>query len=488
MEERFALEERGCPRQAALAVTAQRLRDILLSFPSAAIAGIPWQTLVRKYEERHTVRLDPTSLGQQSGLAAATSLLGDALRLVDASDVDDPTIAAQDAIVMLPCPGALGSWPSLYQGLCNAVVSHGRMETLSVSDAEFGIAKLHTDDDIQKDSKEIVYGLLLSQLKPLLQVHWHVGFDEGSLGYVSDNGNFMRLRKLKHLVQAVLHWRELRLKWIESTGSTPSLVDQALIPTLDIVHSKQQSDLILRCRRNGTIVGNVPSCVAVNAEHGTRPMLESKREVRHPRNKVPKKGHSVIPSQSGSHPFSKHEAAISDKATCDAFPHMPGTEECYLIAPMPNADIASELEKELMQLRAENAELRNKNENLEQHVNLIRTFGNMPQTFDDPFEPPPEMRPLIPNGLVAPLWAPATPSSADSTSAPMSERLSTDLHVTDEAPPFEERDGIQNMLLEQSVACLLLKPTTVTADGPASQRWVKHIPKGIVQQARAMFE
>merc|ERR1719331_3085922 len=116
------------------------------------MGGVQWQTLARKYEERHAVRLELASLGHTSPLAAATTLLWDVLRLVDADDTDNPVVAVEDAVVLMPRSRALGTWPSLYQTLRKIVLSHGSPETNT--DAKGG---------------ELSKGLALSQLKPLLQ-------------------------------------------------------------------------------------------------------------------------------------------------------------------------------------------------------------------------------------------------------------------------------------------------------------------------------
>jgi len=106
-------------------VVAQRLCDLLLSFPAAAAGGVQWCVLARKYEERHNTRLDIKAIGHSCPLAAATALLWDVLRLVDSEDSDNPIVAVEDAVALNPRPGALGSWPSLYKALCTIVVTHG---------------------------------------------------------------------------------------------------------------------------------------------------------------------------------------------------------------------------------------------------------------------------------------------------------------------------------------------------------------------------
>jgi len=99
----------------APAVVAQRLCDLLLQFPSAALGGVQWRVLVKKYEERYSTQLKIGNLGHSSPIAAATALLWDVLRVVDTSDPDNPKLGVEDAVVLTPRPGFMGSWPSLYR-------------------------------------------------------------------------------------------------------------------------------------------------------------------------------------------------------------------------------------------------------------------------------------------------------------------------------------------------------------------------------------
>jgi len=229
--------------------------------------------------------------------------------------------------------------------------------------------------------------------------------------------------------------------------------------------------------RNGAIVQAIPS-IAANTESGTRPMLDSRRDSRsNPRNRA-RKGHGVRATKD---PFPAREVSIPGYVARQTIPE----SSPQLLEATTHICVTSELERQVVQLRAENAELRSKNDVLQQHVHLFNAFGRPPQTFDDPFEPPPEMRPLIPTATH--LWV-RTPSSAGSTSAPASEFLSLDLQITDDAIPFEEGKNIQDKSLELSIAS---SPGSTKAkiDKPVvPQRWAKQIPKGIVQQARAMFE
>jgi len=215
-------------QKVAPSAVAQRLTDLLMQFPSAAVGGIQWRVLARKYEERHATRLDLSTLGHASPLAAASTLLWEVLRLVDTEDIDNPIVAIDDSVALTPHPGSMGSWPSLYVALCDAVQTSG---TVQVEPTE---------------NQKGVRCLLLSQLKPLLQSRWHANFDENGLGFLSEEGSYVKMKKMKHLVQAVLRWRDQRVAWTESKTTKMTSADRVLIPQLELVASKKHNDLMLR--------------------------------------------------------------------------------------------------------------------------------------------------------------------------------------------------------------------------------------------------
>jgi len=326
------------------AVMAQRLCDLLLTFPSAASSGVQWHTLTRKYEERHSARLNIAALGSCSPLAAATALLWDVLRLVDGEDTDNPVVAVEDAVVLTPRPKSLGTWPSLYQTLQKIVLSHGSPEKHA-----------------EVNGCEVSRGLLLSQLKPLLQTHWHTNFEEGGLGYLSDEGTWVRVKKMKHLVQAVLRWRDQRVAWQAAVGGRPSAVDEAVVQRMDLVPSKRYNDLVLRC------VQPVAATTVSLADCSMPPVVSP----------------------------TLRPGAVE--------------EERYF--------------KELALLRAENAQLRMSNDLLLQQkacpgptaASAHFAAPMVDQLFDNPFEPPPE-RTQLTDGYG--WWVPFLGSPAASTAVP----------------------------------------------------------------------
>ncbi|CAK0822341.1 unnamed protein product [Prorocentrum cordatum] len=210
------------------AVVSQRLCNLLMSFPEAAIAGVEWQALARKYKERHAQQLDLHALGHSSALAAASTLLWDVLRIANSDDTDNPIVALEDHVALTAQPGLLGCWPSLYKALCEVSLEHGA--------AENGAA---------------ARGLLMSQLKPLLEKQWHTSFEENGLGYLTAKGSFVKLKKMKHLVQAVISWRGQRVAWRLEDARAQTAIDEALAPSLELVASTRHNDLVLRCTPAG---------------------------------------------------------------------------------------------------------------------------------------------------------------------------------------------------------------------------------------------
>jgi hypothetical protein len=332
-------------------VVAQRLCDLLLSFPAAAAGGVQWCVLARKYEERHGACLDIKGIGHSCALSAATALLWDVLRLVDSEDSDNPIVAVEDAVALTPRPGALGSWPSLYKALCTIVLAHG------------------SEDAVEGQS----HCLLFSQLKPLLEVHWHANFDETSIGFLSEDGAFVRLKKMKHLIQGLIRWRDSRVEWRQSTGAAPTPVDDVMLPQLELATSKKHNDLILRY---------VPSKSTANIS--SEPAL-----------KTAARGAPASCSRQESPP----DGAF-DKSSVSNPEYVP--EPCeFDIAETPKKAELSPRTIELESLRAENAKLRLLLQkagdctchaaNCDAVCRQEKTPTRWADIYDDPYEPPPDM-------------------------------------------------------------------------------------------------
>lgn len=402
---------------------AQRLTELLQNFPAAAAGGVQWKTLVRKYEERHCMRLDLAALGYDSPLAATTALLWEVLRLVDSEDTDNPVVAVEDSVVLVPKPGCVASWPSLYKVLCNVIQEHG---------------------SIQDESGE--RGILVSQLKQLLQRHWHSTFDESSFSYFTEEGSVVKIKKMKHLLTALLRWRLQRVEWAEdSKGHRSSEVDKAMELELQLVPSKRHNDLILRIERpclSGLIsgVGTSPLCSRVLWSDTTE--FEA----------------DTASSSAGSTEPSSASAALQD---------------------------------ELAALRAENDALRRKNNSLEfrgmesfqqswAHAGLLPKQQQQLQLppmdlpedlLDNPFEPPPQVSNFW--GSISPSCSTAAHSSFCSGSTESTPLAASSCNQSGTATPLPFGAG-------QAVA---LVPVGWFAMGDRVE-----IPSGLVQNACAIFE
>eukprot|EP00420_Gonyaulax_spinifera_P025117 CAMPEP_0197896094 /NCGR_PEP_ID=MMETSP1439-20131203/38959_1 /TAXON_ID=66791 /ORGANISM="Gonyaulax spinifera, Strain CCMP409" /LENGTH=438 /DNA_ID=CAMNT_0043516579 /DNA_START=107 /DNA_END=1423 /DNA_ORIENTATION=+ len=422
------------------AVVAQRLSELLQTFPSAAMGGVQWQTLVRKYEERHCTRLNLAELGHDSALGAATALLWDVLRLVEAEDTDNPVVALEDSVVLTAQPRLLASWPSLYQVLCRLVMDYGAPHE-------------------QEDQTGGARGILVSQLKPLLQRHWHSTFDEAGLSYLTEEGSSIKLKKMKHLLQAVLRWRDQRAAWQAEAGARVSAVEEALQDRLELTPSKRHNDLLLIC---------IPAAAAAKPEPLSDAQLVS--EPVKPSVK-PAEVELLPPRMEGTCWADQVDDDADDQTTqCIESPRSSDTGSCS----------SDELAKEVARLRAENNALRLKNELLGLHT-VAFSFSEAPaahldqmelsgEVFDNPFEPPPEIRSF---------WSPA------STSLPLSTSLSSG-----SATPSSQALG----------SSAESDPATPLALGAAGGQvctfmpiWFSlgdrvEIPNGVVEQARAIFE
>lgn len=307
------------------AVVVKRMCDLLQSFPAAAISGVQWQTLVRKYEERHSTKLDVKSLGFSSPLVAATSLFWDVLRIIDAEDSDNPVVAVEDNVALTPQPGFLACWPSLYVAFCVIVSQHGSQET--------------SENGTRSNSPR---GLLLSKLKPFLQTHWHPNFCETGVSYLSEEGTGVQVKKMKHLVTAVLRWRGQKVDWLGACAGR-GILHEALAPELELVPSKNRNDLVLRFKFDTAILGMIPQY-----RESLLPRIQSKPQ----------------PSVT----FDKHSRCLNaevDSNFEDGSPRASSSSD---------ASVSAGMEREIAMLQAENASLRKENQLLEQHSQALAKF------------------------------------------------------------------------------------------------------------------
>jgi len=380
------------------ATVAQQLSDLLQCFPAAAIGGVQWKTLLQKYEERYNTRLDLNALGHASPLAATTTLLWEVLRIVDSEDGDNPVVAVEDCVALFPKPGSAASWPSLYQVLCNILREHGTV-----------------DEEGQK-------AILVSQLKPLLQRHWHNTFDEASFAYLTEEGSSVKMRKMKHLLQALLRWRGQRLAW---AGKSSRQMDDALECELQLVPSKRHNDLLLR--EAATTTSATTSATATPE----KPMMTC----------------PALPTE-------------DDDQAAEASPDLSSRAST-------GSTMSSAVHEELAALRAENAKLRTRNFALESNArDVAECHPNdsvLPDLFDNPFEPPPQV------------WhsASASPTASTVAHSGFGSEVGTPMASGCVTP-------VQLAPVGQAIT---LVPMGWFAMGDRGM-----IPCGLVQQARAVFE
>jgi len=407
------------------AVVAKRLCDLLLTFPASAAGGVQWQVLAKKYEERHAARLDVTVWGHSTALGAASALLWDVLRLVDSEDVDNPVVAVEDGVALLPQPGLLGCWPSLYQAVSNIVLEHGAPGTSSSS-------------------------MLLSQLRPLLERNWHANFDETGMGFRSQEGTFIRLKKMKHLLTAVIRWREDRQSWRKSTGSSPADVDQALLHKLELLPSIRHNDLVLVCSCSSN---STPSLSALTVATWSPPLNNDTKDSA---SSICRSRHSRVSSSSAS----------SSTGSMD-------------------------LQMEVERLRAENQELRVQNLQMQGTTSIEPLVAPEPQLpgdlLDDPFEPPPQKSFWLPQGCFSDCGSTGADSEKAYTATPMSDAgrsvsFSFSSQCTSSCASGlttpRQNEFYQNM----TPVWFPMMPM------PARSFDVSIIPSGIVQSARQQFE
>jgi hypothetical protein len=327
-------------QSASPALVSERLTDLLLCFPAAAIGGVQWVTLVRKYEEKYSAKLDLKALGYESALTAASALLWDVVRIVGAEDTDNPVLVIEDTVALTARPGFLATWPSLYEALLEIVCNYGTLQT-----------------SMDASSSSNAHTIFLSRVKPLLQRHWHNNFDDCGLVYYTEQGSTMKLKKMKHLLNALFRWRADRLAFRASMGAPASGlsgIDAAIAIVLDIEPSESHNDILLR----SFALKDVPKSVLDNST--------SKVEV-----------------------SCHRQLGVA----------LPQTE-----VSTPCAGNNSAMQHEIERLRAENALLRSET-NAALKTNMFDKTATlqiplfMEDVFDDPSEPPPAM------------WTPSTPST-----------------------------------------------------------------------------
>jgi hypothetical protein len=410
---------------------------------------VQWQTLASKYEERHRTKLDFQSLGHTSALAAASALLFDVVRIVDASDTDNPVLAIEDSIALIPQVGSLATWPSLYKAMCDITRNHGTL-------------------DKDPSSGNFSHTILLSQVKPLLTRYWDSNFEDRDMKYFTEEGSTIKLKKLKHLGNALLRWRAERIaSRVATKASTNNAVDAIVAVPLELEPSPAHNDLLLRC--SSCEVAQIP--LAENS-------LKMKADACKPALKMPaRKGQDA--------------ALIADSSSMSSsWPTTPRSQNSSCVSPGPEESLLQEIER----LRSENANLRSKNSALEHNVSAnpipqqqsfnasyFEPHGKLQPTvsldneFDDPFEPPPEMRSMWAPSPVASTSASSGFGFGSGTATPTSDLSQSGCNT----PGPSQNSGAK---IGQFANNMALVPVWFSM-GDRLQ-----IPCGVVQQARIVFE
>eukprot|EP00449_Zooxanthella_nutricula_P025792 CAMPEP_0198531188 /NCGR_PEP_ID=MMETSP1462-20131121/26794_1 /TAXON_ID=1333877 /ORGANISM="Brandtodinium nutriculum, Strain RCC3387" /LENGTH=470 /DNA_ID=CAMNT_0044261073 /DNA_START=1 /DNA_END=1409 /DNA_ORIENTATION=+ len=245
------------------AVVSQRLCDLLLEYPMAAISGVRWTALLRSYAEVYGQSVDLFSLGYSSAAAAARGMLVDVLQCQprehwqasEEEDSEDPLLRIDDEVALTPLPGFAGSWPSLYRTLCTIVQGCGQQE--EADEPAMGVEPgtsirvlllsqlrpLLLQGDAPSSQAQPLRSLL-EQLRPCSKMNY-AGGDENGLCFRDEEGSFRRLQKMGHWVKAVLLWRDQRVQWLATCDIKPGKIDEVLCPQLQLVFSKRRNNLVL---------------------------------------------------------------------------------------------------------------------------------------------------------------------------------------------------------------------------------------------------
>lgn len=246
-------------------LASRRLSSLLLEFPDAAVAGVPWSTLTAAYLQTYHETLDIDALGYPSPGAAADSLLLGVCKPCRNQGIDegkfmDPLVALVDRVALTPLPGYLGTWPSLYKALC-AMVRHFGDEGVPPIDGTIdrpgqSLVLSKVRPLLEKlaggESNAIVpecwRSWLLSQLKPISHAKQEHQSSGQGMTFRDEEGKSRKLGKIGHLVQAVLRWRHQRLTHSAGTAlrsPDTSDIDKALEPNLELAFSKKCNNLVL---------------------------------------------------------------------------------------------------------------------------------------------------------------------------------------------------------------------------------------------------
>jgi len=346
---------------------AVRLRDLVLRFPCSVIEGVRVSVLCGVYRDRYPE--DPI-LDVCSVCSVVTSLIADAIEFEEASDHSgEGIIRLRDDVALKPgVDGQLACWPALVQRLVEIIRMHGVPQHLGELPCAGAVdmGKEVGSSDKSADSTEDV-GVLLAQLKPLLRRHWDVAFDERALGFFSERGTYISVKKMKHLLAELMRWQSRRQSWACAAGMR-STVDAALATPLKLCASRTHNDMVLCCPAAGGTALVAPLGLPAACAQLAEPM----RPCRRANQRLEGSGGSSPPNLSSIMNEAPHCRSASVKAGenspkrlgCDT-QRMDAHEKENRRLRIENAELKKRLRfdsefmhKQIRRLRIENAELK----------------------------------------------------------------------------------------------------------------------------------
>lgn len=159
--------------------------------------------------------LDIASLGHSSPTAAATALLWEVLGSVDTSEeLENPLLLVESALSLEPRARCAATWPSLYKALRDAVLADGC--------------------------------LLLPRVGQVLRRECSADFETCSLSFLTKDGQLVKLKRMEHVVEAVLRWRDERVELHRVSAAQCSKADEVFFPRLELAVPERGSDFVLR--------------------------------------------------------------------------------------------------------------------------------------------------------------------------------------------------------------------------------------------------
>jgi len=232
-----------------------RLRDLLLRFPCSALDGVRWSSLCKAYGDRF-----PGEGCLGGALQAATSQArrvwlvdlaeeessGNGLPQGDGRSSDVRIRLRDDAALSPGRDGQLACWPLLVQRLGQIVGTHGSPQHAHALEVPHEDGSAEDGPLLGEPGGEVV-GVLLAQLKPLLRRFWDPSFEERAVGFFNENGNYVNVKKMKHLMTELIKWRARRRVLARTQGGHASAVDAALEVPIVLAVSQRHNDMVLCC-------------------------------------------------------------------------------------------------------------------------------------------------------------------------------------------------------------------------------------------------